>query len=84
MFDQLKKLQELKKMQESFKQEKVSVEKRGVSVIINGNFEAVDIQLNPELSISDQQDVLKRCFNEARENIQKTLAKKMMSSGFGF
>ena len=75
MFDQLKKLQELKKMQESFKQEKVSVEKRGVSVIINGNFEAVDIQLNPELSISDQQDVLKRCFNEARENIQKEIEK---------
>jgi len=83
MFDQLKKLQELKKMQDSFKEERASVEKKGVSVLINGNFEVVEIKLNEDLSTEEQQEVLKQCFNEAKDNIQKSLAKKMMSSGLG-
>lgn len=83
MFDNLKKLAELKNMQDSFKKERLTVEKRGVSVTLNGNFEVEELKLNPELSTEDQQDVLKQCLNEARENIQKTLAQKMMSSGFG-
>jgi DNA-binding protein YbaB len=83
MFDQLKKLQELKKMQDSFKEEKLTVEKKGVSVTINGNFEAEEIKLNKDLSIEEQQEVLKQCLNEAKDSIQKSLAKKMMSSGLG-
>ncbi len=84
MFDQLKKLQELKKMQDEFKKETVTVEKRGVQVTINGNFEVLDIKLSPELGTEEQQNVLKDCLNEAREKIQKTLAGKMMASGIGF
>ena len=84
MLDQFKKLNELKKMQDSFKKEKLTVEKSGVSVTINGNMEVEEIKLNPELSVSEQQDILKKCLNEAHESIQKTLAKSLMSSGFGF
>jgi DNA-binding protein YbaB len=84
MFDQLKKIAELKKMQDSFKKEKLTVEKRGVSVTINGNFEVEEIRLNPELNLEDQQNALKEALNEARENIQKTLAKTLMNSGLSF
>ena len=84
MFDNLKKLHELKKMQDEFKKEKLTVEKRGVSVTLNGNFEVEIIKLNPELNFDDQQDALKAALNEARETIQKTLAQKMMASGIGF
>jgi len=70
-------------MQDSFKEERASVEKKGVSVLINGNFEVVEIKLNEDLSTEEQQEVLKQCFNEAKDNIQKSLAKKMMSSGLG-
>jgi len=84
MFDQLKKIAELKKMQDSFKKEKLTVEKRGVSVTINGNFEVEEIRLNPELNLEDQQYVLKEALNEARESIQKTLAKTLMNSGLSF
>jgi DNA-binding protein YbaB len=84
VFDQLKKIAELKKLQDSFKREKETVEKEGILVEMNGNFEVENIKLNPELSIEKQQEVLKRCLNEARENIQKRLAKVMMSSGIGF
>ncbi len=51
---------------------------------MNGNFEVEEIKLNPELSIEHQQDVLKHCLNKVREDIQKTLAQKMMASGMGF
>ena len=84
MFDNFKKLGELKKMQETFKQEKVTVEKRGVVVTINGNFEVEEIKLSANLGLDEQQNILKQCLNEAREKIQKTLAQKMMSSGIKF
>jgi len=74
----------LRKMQDEFKREKLTFEDRGVSVTMNGNFEVEEIKLNPELSIEDQQEVVKQCLNKVREDIQKTLAKKMMASGIGF
>ena len=84
MFDQFKKIAELKKLQDSFKKEKLTVEKGGVAVTMNGNFEVEDLKLNSELSIEDQQETLKKCLNEVREEIQKKLAKVMMSSGISF
>jgi DNA-binding protein YbaB len=84
VFDQIKKFAELKKLQDSFKKEKIVVEKRGVSIEMNGNFEVENIKLNPELGIDDQQETLKQCLNEARETIQKRLAQTLMSSGLSF
>lgn len=84
MFDQLKKIAELKKLQDSFKKERMTVEDKGVSVTMNGNFEVEDIKLNPELSAEEQAKVLKQCLNRVREDIQKSLAKVMMNSGIGF
>ena len=84
MFDNFKKIAELKKMQDSFKKEKLTIEKRGVSVTINGNMEIEEVKLNSELSLEDQQNLVKECFNEAKENIQKTLAKSLMDAGLGF
>lgn len=84
MFDNLKKLAELKKMQDSFKKERATTEKGGVSVTLNGNLEVEEIKLNPELSIEEQERILKECLNEAKENMQKNLAKSLMGAGFGF
>jgi DNA-binding protein YbaB len=84
MFDNVKKLYELKKLQDSFKKEKITFEDRGVSVTMNGNFEVEEIILSPELSLEEQQTVLKKCLNKVREDIQKNLAQKMMASGIGF
>jgi DNA-binding protein YbaB len=84
VFDQLKKIAELKKLQDSFKKEMMTVEKRGVTVTMNGSLEIEDIKLNPELNINDQQTVLKQCLNEAKGDIQKKLAKIMMGSGLSF
>lgn len=84
MFDNLKKLAELKKMQDSFKKEKLTIEKNGVSITINGNMEIEEVKLNPELNLDEQQNLVKQCFNEAKENLQKSLAKMMIGKGLGF
>ena len=84
VFDQFKKIAELKKMQDSFKKEKETIEKEGILVEINGNFEVEEIKLNSELNLQDQQEVLKQCLNDARESIQKNLAKSLMNSGISF
>jgi len=84
MFDKIKQIHQLKKLQDEFKKEKLTVEKNGVSVTMNGNFEVEEIKLNPALGLEDQQSALKQALNEVRESIQKTLAQKMMSSGIGF
>jgi DNA-binding protein YbaB len=84
MLDKFKDLAKLKQIQDSFKKEKLTFEDRGVSVTMNGNFEVEEIILNPKLSIEEQQQVLKYCLNKVREDIQKTLAQKMMASGIGF
>ena len=84
VFDQIKKIAELKKLQDSFKRESITVEKRGVTVIMNGSMEIEEVKLNPELNIDEQQTVLKQCLNEAKADMQKKLAKIMMGSGLSF
>ena len=83
VFDQIKKIAELKKLQDTIKKEKVVLEKRGVTVTMNGGFEVEEIKLNPELNLEEQQEVVKQCLNEAREEVQKKMAKIMMASGIG-
>ncbi len=84
MFDKFKQIAQLKKMQDEFKREKLTFTDKGVSVTMNGNFEVEDVTLNPALSIEEQQSTIKHCLNKVREDIQKTLAQKMMASGMGF
>ena len=82
MFDQLKKIQELKNLQDSFKKEQETIQKKGISVTVNGTMEIEKITLNPTLDQADEENTLRECINEAMKNIQKRLAKSMMKSGF--
>ncbi|MFA6354782.1 MAG: YbaB/EbfC family nucleoid-associated protein [Candidatus Paceibacterota bacterium] len=79
MFDKLKQIQELRKIQSAAKEEKTEVEKNGVRVILNGNFEIEKITLNPELAKEIQEKILEECLNEAVKKIQLSLAKKFSS-----
>lgn len=83
MFDQLKKIAELKKIQGELKKETITTEREGVVVEMNGNFEVTNIKLNPELGIEDQQRVIIQCLNDAKNEIQKKMAQVMMNSGIG-
>ena len=83
MFDDIKKIQELKRMQDAFKREHETTQKKGISVTINGAMEVESITLNPALETREAEEALRQCINEASKNMQKRLAKTMMASGFG-
>ena len=83
MFDNLKKIQELKRMQDALKEERETVEKKGVSVTVNGGMEVERITLNSALDQEETEQALRQCINEANKNIQKRIAKMMMDSGMG-
>lgn len=81
MFDDIKKIQELKRMQDSMKQERETVQKKGISVTVNGNMEIENISLSPTLEQRETEEALRQCINEAMKSIQKKMAKMMSSSG---
>lgn len=74
MFDKLKQISQLKKMQEKMKEERVEVNENGIKVVINGNFEVEEIVLNQELNLEEQTIILKKLFNQAVKEVQVKLA----------
>ncbi len=78
MFDNLKKIQQLKKIKDSLEKEKIEVEKEGIKVIVNGKMEVEEIKLNPDLNQEEQERAIKDCINEAVKKIQMMVAQKMM------
>lgn len=84
MFDQLKKLKQLKDMQDALKKERVEIEKNGVKIAVNGSMDIEEVKLNSELDIMEQERLVKDCFKEAKDQVQKAAAKRLMDSGFGF
>lgn len=79
MFDNLKQLGKLKELQDALAREKKEVEKEGTRVIVNGKMEVEEITLNPRLETKKQEEVLKRCINEAVNQIRQEAAKKMFN-----
>ena len=75
MFEKLKQIGELKKMQEQMKQERVEASEKGVKVVLNGNFEVEEIVLDPELALEEQAGILRSCFNRAAREVQMKIAK---------
>lgn len=84
MFDQLKKINQLRSMQNALKKEKAVVEKNGVKIVLNGNMELEEIKLNSALEASEQERLLMQCFSEAKDQIQKAAMKNLMDSGLSF
>ena len=83
MFDQLKQIQELKRLQDSMKQEHETVQKKGITVTVNGTLEVERITLKPALEQAEQERALADCINEAQRTIQKRMAKTMMGAAGG-
>lgn len=85
MFNKLKQFKDLrgkaKTMQDALAQEKVTEEKNGVSLTLNGNLELISLALNEGLSKSAQEEALKSCFNGAVKRAQKLMAKKIQDMG---
>jgi len=84
MFEQLKQIKKLQEIQNALKNEKIQNERNGVKIYMNGKLEVEDVELNPSLSIDDQEKAVKDCFNDTLKKVQMVVAKKMQSmGGFG-
>ncbi len=74
MFDQLKQLKQLKDLQNKLGQEEAAAEKDGVTVKVNGQMKILEVQLNPDLSQSKQEELIVWCANQAMKEIQSRAA----------
>jgi len=77
MFDKLKQLNDLKKIQGELENEEAEFEKNGVKVVINGKMQIKEISLNEELNKEEQEETIKDCVNEAMKKMQMAAAQKM-------
>ncbi len=80
MFDQLKQLAQLKKMQDEIKKQIVDVEQQGVKVTMRGDMEILKLELNPDLDHKAQAEAILKALREAKEKIQKQLAQSLAGS----
>lgn len=83
MFEQLKRLGQLKNLQDQLGKERQEVEKEKTKVVMNGKMEIEEIRLNPELDKSSQEEVLKNSINELIKKTQMRLVQKISEKGIG-
>ncbi len=82
MFDKFKQLKKLKDMQDSLSSVKSTANENGVKVTVNGKMEVINVSLNEDLDKSKQEKALKKCINEALDDVKKQ-ASKQMKGQFG-
>ena len=84
MFEQLKQLKKIQELKNSLAKEKITIEKEGTKIVLNGKMEVEEVSLNPDLPKERQEKVLQECFNEGVKKLQLRLAKNFSQmSGFG-
>ena len=87
MLGKLKDLNAMRKqasqIQNQLAEEKIEVSKAGAKIIMSGNMEVLEINLNDDLSQAEKEQALKDIFNEAIKKVQRIMATKMMGGGFG-
>lgn len=85
MFNKLKQYQDLKNqakmLQNMMSQQSITIDKNGVNLTINGNFEITNLTISSELSKEKLEQILKENFNDATKKIQRVVAEKMQGMG---
>lgn len=85
MFSKLKQYKDLrssaKAMQNALSGETVTAEKGGVKVVMNGNLEVINVEVNEDLAKDSLEGMLADCFNDAVKKTQRIMARKMQEMG---
>jgi DNA-binding protein YbaB len=83
MFNKLKQVKDLrsqaKNMQGMLAQEKITVEKNGITVEVDGNMEIKEIKISEGISKDKLGGALKNAINDALKKAQRIMAEKMRS-----
>ncbi len=74
MFDSIKEAMKMKGIHDQLKKERVTVEKNGISVTINGTFVVENITLSDTLTPTQQAPLITECLNDAFRKLQMKLA----------
>ncbi|NCO79951.1 hypothetical protein CO116_03235 [Candidatus Falkowbacteria bacterium CG_4_9_14_3_um_filter_38_19] len=85
MFNKLKQFKDLrhqaKTLQNALADETITVEKGGIKVVINGNLEITQININENLAKDSLEGLLTDCLNEAIKKTQRLMAQKVREMG---
>ncbi len=85
MFNKLKQFKDLrdqaKPMQSALATEKVTAEKNGVIIEMNGNMEVLSIKITKDLSKEEMANTCKDVVNDAVKKTQRLMAQKMQDMG---
>lgn len=79
MFEQLKQLKNVSKINNLLAKQEITVSEKGVEITINGKLEVKDVKLNNDLDIKKQEEILKKVLNKSIKKIQIAVAKAMSS-----
>ncbi len=85
MFNKLKQFKDLrdqaKTMQNALATEKVTAEKQGVTIEMNGNMEVLSVVISQDLPKEQLAGICRDVFNDAVKKTQRVMAKKMQEMG---
>jgi len=85
MFNKLKQIKDLrdqaKTMQNALAKESVTIERGGVTIIMNGNLEVTTLTINDSASKESTEKNVKEAINEAVKKTQKLMATKLQEMG---
>ena len=85
MFNKLKNIKDLrsqaKTMQGALADESVTVEKSGITVVMNGNMDITSLTINEDLAKDSLEGLLVDCINEAIKKTQTLMARKLQEMG---
>ncbi|MCD4694570.1 YbaB/EbfC family nucleoid-associated protein [bacterium] len=85
MFNKLKQYKDLrsqaKTMQDALSEESVTIEKKGVKIIMDGNMKVKSIKIENNVDRKTIEETTAECFNDAIKKIQKVMAQKMQEMG---
>lgn len=71
-------------MQAQLKQQTVTVERDGIKVVMNGQMQIIELQLDNSKEAPAQAETIKNLINEAVKELQKKMAKGLDLSSLGF
>jgi len=85
MFNKLKQFKDLKSqaklMQDALAEEKITEEKSGITISMNGNMEVLSVTIADGQTKEAIETGVKSCMNEAIKKTQRLMAKKMQEMG---
>ena len=85
MFNKLKQFNDLrsqaKTMQDALAVERITEEKGGVKITMNGNMEVLSVTIESGLTKEVIENSVKNCINETIKKAQRVMAKKMQDMG---